>query len=68
MLVMERDGSLRRDVRHDLTATRVQGTRAVAEEVVLHNREVLGPLVEMVLRRLWQDPTFLFGSMADETR
>ena len=68
MLVMERDGSLRRDVRHDLTATRVPGTPAVSAEVVLHNRDVFGQLVEMVLRILWQDTTFLFASTADETR
>ena len=51
MLVMERDGSLRENGGNDLPSRRVKGTIDISEQVVRHNRDVLGRLLEIVFLR-----------------
>ena len=49
MLMMERDGSMRRHGRGSLTAGQVKGTVYIPEELALHNRDVVASILEVLL-------------------
>ena len=49
MMIMDRDGSIRRNGRGSLTARRMKGTVYIPEDLVLHNRDVLAHMLEVLL-------------------